>query len=243
MGIRIITESPGLIVGTTYYDAQTFGSTGNRIAVCDDGSKYCSWTNLLGWPYPPAPRHSFFNWTDSVGNWYSVNGGRIDESFENTRSGYTTIDVIYSNQGIFVYQSEYRHHQEPTYVTLSIDTDPPGSGYFYHYNPPDEIYPQNQDSPGRLYWPYLTVDRNNNIHIVATEQTNNRLMRMGYTNSTDQGISWSTIQLIDTVMVISSVIDASPVSDKVVIAYSKTQDTTTVWKNDIVYILSVDGLS
>jgi hypothetical protein len=39
------------------------------------------------------------------------------------------------------------------------------------------------------------------------------------------------------------VIDASPVSDKVVAAYSKTQDTTTQWYNDIVYYSSDDGVT
>ena len=49
-----ITESPGTIVGYTYYDYQTNGSSGNRVALCSDGSLYFCWMNLLSWPYPPS---------------------------------------------------------------------------------------------------------------------------------------------------------------------------------------------
>jgi hypothetical protein len=44
-------------------------------------------------------------------------------------------------------------------------------------------------------------------------------------------------------MVIAGLPAASPVSDKVAIVYSKTTDTSTQWYNDIVYILSNDGLT
>ena len=36
----VTTDSPGIVIGTTFYPYQTNGSTGNRIAICDDGSIY-----------------------------------------------------------------------------------------------------------------------------------------------------------------------------------------------------------
>ena len=233
------TTSPGVQVGTTYYDYQTNGSTGNRIAVGDDGSIYLDWMNLLGWPYPPAPRHVYHNWFDVDGN---LNPNEFQGQVNrDAGAGYTNVDVIYGNRGCFAYHSS--GGSSPTYVTVSVDYDPPGLGFFDHYNPPDELFPQTPDSPGRLYWPYIAVDRNNNIHIVATENTDRRLQRLGYTHSTDGGATWSTLQFVDTVMTISAVIDASPVSDRVVMAYSRTQDTTTQWNNDIYYVVSDDGIT
>jgi len=192
--------------------------------------------NLLDWPWPPAERHVYFAWIDPDGNIGNSGQVNVDQG-----AGYTTLDIIYGNRAAVVYHSAWGDN--PTYVTVSIDSDPPGQGFFDHYDPPDEIFPQNPSSPGRLYWPYIAVDGNDNIHIVMNENTPLRMQRMCYSNSTDGGSTWSSVQLVDTVMVLGSVIDASPVSDRVVIAYPKTQDTTSQWQNDIVYIASEDGLT
>lgn len=231
----VITDSPGAIVGYSFYDYQTNGSSGNRVAICDDGSIYFSWMKLFGWPYPPAPRHVFYNWIDTEGNWFSPEeGGQVSE---NAGSGYTTLDVIYGNRGAVAY---HVFTDEP-HVFTSIEWDPPGMGFFDHYEAPHDIFPQTPESPGEMYWPYVAIDGNNRIHIAFTENTDRRMQRLGYTRSDDGGATWTTIAQVDTVMVISSVIDASPVSDRVVFAYAETQDTSTQWNNDIVYYISENG--
>jgi hypothetical protein len=53
-----LAQSPGDIVGYTWYDYQSNGSPGNRLAVYDDGSVYLCWTHTASWPYPPAARHA-----------------------------------------------------------------------------------------------------------------------------------------------------------------------------------------
>ncbi|MCD6162303.1 MAG: T9SS type A sorting domain-containing protein [candidate division Zixibacteria bacterium] len=230
-----ILDSPGIIVGTTYYDYQTNGSTGNRVAICSDGSKYFNWMYMSDWPN--LPRHVYHNWMDADGN---LNPNAIDGQVNcDAGAGYTNLDIIYNSRGCFTYHSS--GGTAPTYVTVSVDNQMPGMGLFEHYNPPDELFPQTQDSPGRCYWPYVCVDRSDNIHVVMTEYTDRRLSRMAYCNSTDDGTSWGTLQFVDTVMVTSSVIDASPVSDRVALAYSRTTDTTTQWRNDIYYVVSDDG--
>jgi hypothetical protein len=231
------TDSPGLEIGTTYYDYQTNGSSGNRMVICNDNSKYFCWMKLLGWPYPPAPRHIYHNWIDAAGN-LNPNGftGQVSA---NTPSGYTNMDAIYGNRGAITY---HIYNVSP-YNILSVDLDPPGLGFFDHYDPPDELFPQTPNNPGRLYWPYITVDRSNRIHLAASEDSDvlGWFQRLGYTRSSDGGQSWSAVQLVDTVIVISSVLDASPVSDRVVLAYSRTQDTSTQWYNDIYYVVSENG--
>jgi len=226
------------IIGTTYYEYQTNGSSGDRIALCDDGSIYFCWMNLFGWPYPPAPRQIYYNWISPDGNLLNPDGLQISDV---SGSGYCQMSYIYANRGVIAYHCE--NGTNPTFVTLAIEWDPPGMGFFDYFNPPDEIFPQSPASPGRLYWPYVVVDRNSNIHIVSTENTDRRIQRMAYTRSEDGGTTWTALQQVDTVEVISSVLDASPVSDRVVLAYSKTQDTTTQWRNDIVYFSSDSGTS
>ena len=227
------TESPGLIVGTTYYDYQTNCSSGNRVIICDDGSKYFCWMNLLAWP---VPRHVYHNWMN-VDGVLNPNGfeGQVNED---VGAGYTNMDLIYGNRGAIAYHSA--GGANPTNVTLSVDSDLQGFGFFDHYDPPDEIFP-HVPGEGILLWPYIAVDSNDVIHIMSTEATTLRLSRMCYCNSTDGGNSWSALQFVDTVMVISSVVDASPVSDRVVVGYAKTQDTTKQYNNDIVYVPSEDG--
>lgn len=225
-----------MTVGTTYYEYQSNGSSGDRIVVCDDGSVYICWMNLFGWPYPPAPRHIYYNWLSPDGSLLTPDGLQVSDI---NGSGYCQMSYIYGNRGAIAYHCA--NGTNPTYVTLAIEWDPPGMGFFDYYNPPDEIFPQSPASPGRLYWPYIVVDRNNNIHIVSTENTDRRIQRMAYTRSEDGGTTWTSLELVDTVQVISSVLDASPVSDRVILAYAKTQDTTTQWNNDIVYFSSDSG--
>jgi hypothetical protein len=225
------SDSPGDIVGYTYYDYQTNGSSGNRVAVCPDNSKYFDWMRLFSWPYPPAPRHVFYNWQDPSGAWYNAQeGGQVSE---NTGSGYTNLDLIEGNIGAMAY------HQGDS-VIVSIEWGP-GLGFFDHFFAPHQVFPQTPESPGICIWPYIAVDQQDFIHIVATENTDRRIQRLGYTRSEDGGVTWTNFQMIDTVQVIGCVIDASPVSNKVAIAYPKTTDTTTQWRNDIVYYVSENG--
>ncbi|MCP4580448.1 MAG: T9SS type A sorting domain-containing protein [candidate division Zixibacteria bacterium] len=227
----MITDSPGDIVGYTYYDYQTNGSSGDRMALVEDGSKMFAWMMLPGWPYPGTPRHVYYNWADPDGIYsWPEEGFQVSET---AGSGYTNVD-LYENRSAIAY------HQGNN-VIISMEWDPPGMGFFTHYNVPNQLFPQTPDSPGLCFWPYLTVDRNDNIHMMMTENTNLRMQRMGYTRSEDGGENWTNFTFVDTVMVISSVLDASPVSDRVVVAYAKTQDTTTQLYNDIVYYSSVDG--
>jgi hypothetical protein len=226
-----ITTSPGIVVGTTYYDYQSNGSSGNRMAVCNDGSRYFAWMNALNYP---TPRHVYFNYLDATGSWYSEGlGGQVNID---VGAGYNQVDVIYGNRGAIAYHSMLGTN--PTYTMLAVDSDPPGLGIFDYYNVPDSL-----SGNRRTVWPYLTVDRQDNIHILMSENTTGTLpKRMVYTRSNDGGTTWvSPPRFVDSVKCIAGVLDASPVSDKVIMAYSKMTDTSSQTWNDVVYILSQNG--
>jgi hypothetical protein len=231
----LITESPGTIVGTTHYDYQSNGSSGNRMVVCNDGTRYFAWMNGLNYP---TPRHVYFNYIDASGSWFSEGSGQ--QVNRDLGAGYTQIAAIYGNRAAIAYHSASAG-SPMTYSTLAVDQDPPGLGLFDYYDPPDLV-----SGNRRVMWPYLTCDRNNNIHMLMSENSPaaGDPQRLCYTRSTNGGTNWvNPVQFVDTVMTIGGVMASSPVSDKVVMAYSKTQDTSTQWNNDIVYILSNDGLT
>jgi hypothetical protein len=225
-------QSPGVQIGTTLYEHQTNGSTGNRIAVCNDGSIYMSWQNLYE---SPSERHVHYAWFDPTGTEFET--GRVDIGED---AGYTTLDIIYGNRAAIVYHSASQ--DDSTLVTLAIDHN-----YIHDFeifDPPDTVYPVTPESPGACFWPYVAVSRFGNIHIVMTENPLvSRPQRIAYTRSENGGVFWTDPVVVDTGMVISSVIDVSPVSDRTVIGLCKSQDTTTQWKNDVVYYESDDGLT
>lgn len=229
------TQSPGIILGTTWYDYQTNGSTGNRIALTDSNTIYVSWMNAYIWP--PPPRHVFHNYRDDYGNWNFDMGYKVDNLPDNiAAAGYTTLDIYQGYRGAIAY-----HYTVPNYVSrLAVDTyDYPGYGYFERFNVP------NLYGSAFFIWSYITVDRNDRIHYVMTEpgEIAGDPLRMIYVRSANGGETWTTPAVVDTVMTISSVIDASPVSDKVIIAYTHPTTFDNQWENDVYYILSEDGVT
>jgi hypothetical protein len=231
--VACLADSPGVVVGTTWQPTQSLGSVGKTIAACSDGSKYFVWSNAVDYP---APRLIYFNYVDASGNWYLEGiGGRVNTSID---AVYTQADIIYGNRLAVAYHS--MQGTRPTYTTLAIDAELRGMGLFDYYNPPDSV-----SGNRRTVWPYITVDRQDNIHILMTENTDSPLMkRMCYTRSNNGGATWvNPVQLVDSVMVVSGIIKASHVSDNVVIAYSKPANTGSQINSDIAYILSNDGLT
>lgn len=232
----LITAQPlGDVIGTTYPYPQNIGPTGSRIGVCDDNSIYICWTNVLGWPYPPAPRHVFGNWQSTDGDWLE-DGYQISQY---AGCGFINSDIIYNNLGAFVFHST---SNEPV-IIVAIEWDPPGLGFFDYFIAPNEVHPQTPYSPGICMWPQITVDRNDNIHLVMTESAEMRWQRFCYTRSEDGGTSWTDVDLVDNVVFVSGIVISSPVSDKVAIVYIHADDTISQAFNWPNYVVSDDGLN
>lgn len=187
-------QSPGTVVGTTYMDMQSTGSTGNRVAVGSDGSVFFAWMNGLDYP---RPRHIYFNRVDSQGNWFSNGFG--DRVNNDSVGGYCQVSMYNGNFGAVAY-----HGPANTFVKLAIDSDPPGYGIFSFYNPPDLLMPGNRHA----MWPYIAVDRSNRIHITMTESATyaGDPQRFAYVRSSDDGATWSDVEIVDSVMVISGLV-------------------------------------
>lgn len=220
--------SPGVIVGMTQYDYQTNGSSGNRCVVDSEGGIHFTWMNGISYP---SERAVYYNYVDAQGSWL----GAVEVSQVNG-AGYPQITVTTGNCGAIAYHSSQNPSIE-NFVTLAVDQFP-GFGIFQYFDPPDML-------TIRCYWPYLSIDRNDVIHIISAENPPNAgdEQAFGYTNSTDGGSTWSALVPVDTIMTLSQNVVSSPVSDKSAIVYAHPLTYDTQWQNDIYYIESQDGLT
>ncbi|MEE9553096.1 MAG: T9SS type A sorting domain-containing protein [candidate division Zixibacteria bacterium] len=226
----LITDSPGTIIGYTTYEYQTNGSTGNRMGVDSQGGRHFLWMKGTGENFPPDTRGVYFNYVDNMGNWLVPEEGQNISQVDG--DGYTQLSLTTADNAAAAY-----HSGGSDIVIYAVDNFP-GMGIFSYFDPPDFL---SLD----CFWPYLTVDRNDNIHIVSQENTGvaGAEQAIGYTRSTDGGSTWSRPDNVDTLMTISQVLTSSPVSDKVAILYTHGRDDVDQYHNDIYYVESEDGLT
>jgi hypothetical protein len=224
---QVIT-SPGIMVGTTQYDYQSNGSSGNRCAVDSDGGIHITWMNGISYP---DERDVFYNYIDNNGN--SLGPTAVSQV---NGAGYCQIAVASEDQAAIAYHSSQNPSIE-NYVTLAIDQFQ-GFGIFQYFDPPDFL-------AIRCYWPYLSIDQNGYIHIVSAENPPDAgdFQALSYTNSTDAGMTWAAIVTVDTLETLSQNVVSSPVSDKSAIVYNHPLNYDTQWQNDVYYIESQDGLT
>jgi len=210
------------LVGVTQYDYQTNGSSGNRCVVDSEGGVHFTWMNGISFP---SLRGVYYNYVDTAGNWLgptpvSQNGG-----------GYPQISITTNDRAAIAY------HSTAEGVVVAIDNFT-GFGIFNFFDVPDSL-------TYRCYWPYISIDRNNLIHILITENPPNAgdPQTLAYTNSVDTGYTWSNLVRVDTLMTISANVVSSPVSSKSAIVYTHPLNFDTQWQNDVYFIESQDGLT
>lgn len=218
-------------IGTTRYSYQNAGPTGRRIAIGGDGSIGVCWTNLLSWPYPSGIRHVYYNWRSPEREWLDNYGDQINLDYG---AGYCNIDMYGTNRSAIVY------HMFNDQIILSIEYLP-GYEVFDHYIVPNEVYPQDYEHPGTCFWPQLTIDNENRLHVLMTEITELNPQRLAYTRSDDGGMTWLEPLIIDTLINISAGITSSPVSDRVAITFTDLVDSTSMRNFWPFYIISEDG--
>ncbi|MCP4633652.1 MAG: T9SS type A sorting domain-containing protein [candidate division Zixibacteria bacterium] len=224
-----VTDSPGLLVGTTYYDYQTNGSSGNRISKHECGIHMC-WMNGIGsWQ---GNRYVYYNFLDNNRNlgWSGGIGVSSEEG-----AGYTNLDNTADGRAVVAFHNSNN-------LGMTVATDPVcGVGAFILSNVPDQ-YPGEE----QFFWPYIAVDGNDNYQIVGTENepAAGDPQMVGHTISSDEGGSWSELLLFGELMDISEIVVASHTDNKVAIVYTFPIDDggePTQYNNDVCYIESEDG--
>jgi hypothetical protein len=222
----MLLQSPGDTAGWTQYDYQTNGSTGNRVVVDAQRNVHFSWMN--GNPYPSV-RHVYYNCYDNTGSWIYPNVG-TSVSYR-SGDGYTNISSLPDAKAGVAYHN-FATGAETLYYAVDVASC---LATFDYFRPPN----RTQGLVGA--WPYITIQGNGNVHVTSTTQAGSIVL---YTRSTDDGTTWASLQIADTSGSISQVITSSPVSNKVAIAYTRTNpDDMVATTSDIYYIESSDGLT
>ena len=227
---RLTAGSPGDTVGWTQYDYQSNGSSGNRVALDSQGGVHFDWMNGIAYP---TERKVSFNYVSPIGDWAFPGVGNFI-SFQ-LGDGYCQLSLTTDDRAAAAYHRAPTNN-ESTYVAIDVFT---GLGSFDYYRP---VLWLGSEHP---IWPYITVDRNNRIHIVGSEPSPNAgdVQTVAYTRSSNGGTTWEAPAYVDTVITISPILTSSRVSDKVAIVYTHPFDTTDQWHNDAYYIQSNDGLT
>jgi hypothetical protein len=233
-----LMASPGDIMGWTQYDYQSNGSSGNRIARDSNGGLHMSWMN--GIDYGGGLRIVSYNYVDPAGaiQWPGT-GTDVTPSYRNG-DGYTQITV--TADSLAIVGNHNATYSGGTLDTIFMGVDA-GTGWgIFTSRARRMIFGGN--ARGNI-WPYITMDNGGRLHVLATETTVGigETQTLGYMRSPDRGITWTTPDVIDTVMVIAGVIVSSPVSNKVAIVWNHPTDTAYQWFNDVYYVLSNDGVT
>ena len=246
-GLSLNTDDPlgeVYVVGTTWYDIQHNSTCGRQIYTDASNNTHIVWMNGLN--NGASQRHIFYEWFDAAGN-PSFGGGVPVESYD--RTGYT--DLTHDPEGRAL--PCYHRNQDATYwfTVFSFDFFP-YIGAFQSVEAPHVFVSGTELSVG---WPKVDVDRNGRYHILSTENplsgTAGDPQRQYYIQATlDQTPSLSFTgnqEEIAWTETISGTVAASPVSDKVAIAYLKPWATdssvTTQNDNDLILLISEDGIT
>jgi hypothetical protein len=230
VAIGLKSASSEELIGTTLYDYQCNGSTGHRIAVDSSGGVHVVWMKST---YTLTNRSVYYNYRSPSMGWVYGNEGR-QASYRN-RDGYPQIALMPDGRDVVVYHNPSPSGSESLYC--AINSNPLNLSFDY-------FRPSNSFGGRRFMWPYVAVDRESRIHIVAMEigQYSNFPALIGYTRSTDAGESWTNLAVVDTLLAISPMITSSAVSNKVAIVYPHPTDMNSQWKNDIYVVESENGV-
>ncbi len=230
--IRLL-DSPGLGIGRTYFDMQTNGSAGNRIAVDALGGIHYCW---IGAATPSL---------DTRGIWYGYRAANSDslpgfQISNNALSGFGTIGILngasipgLANSAVLGF-----HSASANLVRLAIDSSMAEGRFEFDMNG----FPSGA---GECIWPTISVDINDNIHAVAT-QSNSEDGMLRYNvyshRSSISGSAWSDPTIFDSTFTISANVTSSKISGKSAVVWtSPIHQDDNQFDNDVVFVESADG--
>lgn len=221
-GPPTISDSPGEIIGTSYYAYQTNGSTGNRISIDSEGGIHISYTK--GTAEGGRPRYVYYNFKDeTTGDWL----GETAISGDNG-TGFVTMDLLAGGEAMPCYHFA---DADVPYTGIAIDLFR-GFGIF------EEIPIPNRNT--EWIWPYVARNNTDEIIHVLCSDFNSEPTNYGYTFSTNGGESWGEYQTIFATDVLSGIICTSPVSSKTAIVWTQANEYN--WY-DVLLFESEDGLT
>lgn len=76
----VFTNSPGTLVGRTFWDSQHNGTMSRMVALDSIGGIHFAWMNLESGGNPSSNRYVYYNYLDPAGNWLAPGGGAGDSA-------------------------------------------------------------------------------------------------------------------------------------------------------------------
>jgi hypothetical protein len=229
-----ILISPGIAIGSTGYDMQSNGSTGNRVAVDGLGGLHFCWTDAPN--QLPIGRYPYYKFI-------SENGDSIPAVVMPGRdqSGFT---------GIALYNGAVNPGSDNCAVLGYHNAATAGDRFATEAARGSSVFAIDStgfpSSAGQCLWPNLSIDINDNIHAVATRSDipDGALRRHIYSRKSYGSSSWSAPLILDSSYAPSPVITSSRASSKTAIAWTRPvfQDSNE-YDNDVVYLESPDGVT
>jgi len=220
----VIFNSPGDVIGTTWYDWLAYGQ---RLVVDDYNQAHIDWMKMNA---GQSQRYCAWNARYANGSYYG------ETQASPSWSGYVQIDVT----------QDANPDDQRTVIAFHWNE---GAGY-YSWIDIDAgnlwgVWGSNVSSPevATHIWPKICVASNNNIIIVTGNQdydTHHMYL------TTDMGGTWTWLADIDSCATLSHFVRASrnPGSNKVVFVHTQFITDTVAsgqFDNDVYYMLSTDG--
>ncbi|KPL19977.1 MAG: hypothetical protein AMJ92_00555 [candidate division Zixibacteria bacterium SM23_81] len=193
-------------LGTTWYDYQHNGTIGKMVSLTPSRGVHFCWMNC-----PQAQTNPRYAWYNYYHPSYGITlGSGICLCLD--RSGYSTLSHFSTGNSVVAYNVSPVEDFAYTQVAYGQIE---GMNIFDATalaNPPDR----------ELIWPKVTVCSQDYIHVVSCEPVAIDSCRIFYTRSEDGGSNYTTFVEVDTIMPATQDVAASPVSNKVGIAYAKS---------------------
>ncbi len=234
------------MLGTTWYDIQHNSTCGRQAHVDSEGWIHVVWMN--GIDNGATQRHIFYQIIDPAGNILFPGGTQVDQM---PRAGYTDLAMYPDNRAMPCYH-QGQGGATNFHTALAFDYIP-RSGAFAAVEPP-WFYSGGVDL--EVIWPKVAQSRDNAYHILSHENppdgTGSAIQHEFYIRGefspTTYTITYPDSQTqLGVSMMISQTVAASPVSDRVALAYLEVWATdpldTTQHDNDLILIVSPDGIN
>jgi hypothetical protein len=225
--ISAYSQSPGDTVGWTGPSPNNYYYGENQIELDANGGLHFAWMNLSNYPY----RNIYYNYRNSNGYWAWPG---IGESADfRTGAGYPELAVMADGRAIIAAQTA-SIEAESIHVARDVFC---GIGQF------DFSHLRFYSNPNPFMWPRVCVDLAGRIHLLATQTGNSgQLRNIGYRMSSDEGMTWTPIQIAGQSYTLEAMVVASETSNKVAIIFKKPFSSDYFTQN-ICYIQSADGLT
>ena len=239
------------LFGHTWNDVQHNASCGRQIQVDDMGWVHVAWMNGLN--EGAAYRHIFYQLMNDMDQLIFTTGELGVQVDQSTKSGYTVLELYPDNRAM------------PAFHQLSAGSALYHSAMGFDYFPQTGAFftldlPWVYDLSGndlKVEWPHMDCDIDGNFHIVSTHNPPSGTLHdiyyckgvydpLGFTIDYQDQFGNPQQELFENVTIVSTEVACSPVSNKVAIGWPQwaaTEPDTGQYDNDLVYVVSEDGIS